>query len=577
MIQYENVSYAYVDGVYAVRGVSLKVGQGEFVAVLGHNGSGKSTLAKLTNALFLPSEGKVLLDGMDTADGEKTLQIRQKAGMVFQNPDNQMVTTIVEEDVAFGPENLGVESAEIRRRVDKSLAAVRMSKFAASSPSNLSGGQKQRIAIAGILAMQPEIIILDEPTAMLDPSGRAEVLDTVHRLNREMGITVLFITHFMEEAATADRIVIMNDAQVAMDGTPQEIFSHPEELHAFGLGLPMCVSVTDTLHQAGIPVPLALTDEQAAQSIADAFRQAGRNGDYAYQTDISVPPRALGDPIMTVSELNHTYSPNSPVAAVALDGVSFEVRRGEFLGVIGHTGSGKTTLVQHLNGLLQPTSGKVVVNGIDLADKKTRKEVRRTVGMLFQYPEYQLFEETIKADVAFAPKHLGVPEEEIDGCVRDAMEIVGLPYDEYADRSPFELSGGQKRRAALAGILATRPSILVLDEPMAGLDPVGREDILSLIQKLNQEGTTIVMVSHSMDDIARLCDRVVVINESHLMMVGTPAEVYSRSDELTAVGLGLPGAAHLASLLRQQGISLPEAIFRPEQLTSLLIERWNHA
>ena len=577
MIKYENLSYAYVDGVYAVKGVELKVGQGEFVAVLGHNGSGKSTLAKLTNALFLPTEGKVYLDGLDTADEQNTLKVRQKAGMVFQNPDNQMVTTIVEEDVAFGPENLGVPSEEIRSRVDAALASVRMSKYATGSPNNLSGGQKQRIAIAGILAMEPEIIILDEPTAMLDPSGRKEVLDTVRRLNREQGITVLFITHFMEEAAVADRIVIMNDGEVAMDGLPADIFARQEELYELGLGVPMCVSLTQSLCRAGVPVDLALTDEAAAEGIARAFRAAKKDGSYTYTSDISIKPRAFGEDIITVEELSHVYSPNSPVAAVALESVSFTVRKGEFLGVIGHTGSGKTTLVQHLNGLLQPTSGKVVVNGIDLADKKTRKEVRRTVGMMFQYPEYQLFEETIKADVAFAPKHLGVPEEEIDGCVRAAMEIVGLPYEEYAERSPFELSGGQKRRAALAGILATRPEILVLDEPMAGLDPVGREEILSLIRQLNAEGTTIVMVSHSMDDIARLCDRVLVVNESHMLMLGTPSEVYSRSEELVKVGLGLPSAAKLSGLLREKGLALPEGIFRQEQLETLLIERWEHA
>ena len=273
---------------------------------------------------------------------------------------------------------------------------------------------------------------------------------------------------------------------------------------------------------------------------------------------------------IVLEHLTHTYQPGSVMQATAVKDVSLTVNDGEFLGIIGHTGSGKSTLVQHMNGLLQPTSGRVAVNGIDLADKKTRRDIRRQVGMLFQYPEYQLFEESIRADVAFAPKNLGVPEDQIEGHVREAMEKVGLPYDEFAERSPFELSGGQKRRVALAGILATAPSILILDEPMAGLDPAGREDTLSLIRRLNDEGTTIVMVSHSMDDIARLADRVAVMKEGELFMLGTPHEVFSRSKELMETGLDVPYASRLSAMLRERGLPVPEGLYLKEQLRDYL-------
>jgi len=278
---------------------------------------------------------------------------------------------------------------------------------------------------------------------------------------------------------------------------------------------------------------------------------------------------------IVLEHLTHTYQPGSAMQATAVKDVSFTVEDGEFLGIIGHTGSGKSTLVQHMNGLLQPTSGRVAVNGVDLADKKTRRDIRRQVGMLFQYPEYQLFEESIKADVAFAPKNLGVPADRIEEHVRAAMEKVGLPYDEFADRSPFELSGGQKRRVALAGILATAPSILILDEPMAGLDPAGREETLSLIKRLNKEGTTIVMVSHSMDDIARLADRVAVMNMGGLFTIGRTDEVFSRSGELLDMGLDVPYTSRLSAMLRARGLDVPEGLYLKEQLRDYLVDLYS--
>ena len=255
-LRMEDVSYRYEpDARPAVSHVTLEVERGSFVAVLGHNGSGKSTLAKLMNALFLPTEGRVLVCGMDTLTEEKVWNIRRHAGMVFQNPDNQIVANVVREDVAFGLENLGVPQDEMVRRVEAALSAVRMSEFAETAPHMLSGGQKQRVAIAGALAMEPELIIMDEATAMLDPSGRAEVLATVRKLNREKGMTVVWITHFMEEAAVADRLVVMNDGSVAMEGTPRQVFSRVEEIKALGLDVPPMAELAQTLRDKGLPLP----------------------------------------------------------------------------------------------------------------------------------------------------------------------------------------------------------------------------------------------------------------------------------------------------------------------------------
>ena len=276
MIETESLRFAYPadeggEPVFALRGVDLEIEKGSFVVVLGHNGSGKSTLAKTFNGVLLPAGGKVYVEGMDTLDEKLLLAIRQRVGMVFQNPDNQLVANVVEEDVAFAPENLGVPTEEIRRRVDDALRAVGMYEFVTHAPHLLSGGQKQRIAIAGVIAMEPDCIVLDEATAMLDPIGRQEVLSTVHKLNREKGITVILITHHMNEAEAADRVIVMDDGKVAMDGTPREVFVRVEDLRAMGLTTPDTVDLLDRLKKDGLDVPLdALTVEACADAIAKA-------------------------------------------------------------------------------------------------------------------------------------------------------------------------------------------------------------------------------------------------------------------------------------------------------------------
>ena len=278
MIQTDAFSYPVEEGqrrTTALDNVTLSIEKGSFVVVLGHNGSGKSTLAKHMNAVLLPSGGAVYVEGMDTKKEELLLEIRRRVGMVFQNPDNQIVANVVEEDVAFAPENLGVPTAEIRRRVDDALAAVGMTEFTRHAPHLLSGGQKQRVAIAGVIAMEPECIVLDEATAMLDPSGRREVLDTVHRLNRKRGITVVHITHHMSEAEDADRVIVMNDGVVAMDGAPREIFSRVEELQALGLAAPDTVELLRRLNRHGMDLPLtAITVDECARAIFQALHGA---------------------------------------------------------------------------------------------------------------------------------------------------------------------------------------------------------------------------------------------------------------------------------------------------------------
>lgn len=274
-----------------------------------------------------------------------------------------------------------------------------------------------------------------------------------------------------------------------------------------------------------------------------------------------------------IEHLTHTYMPDSPFTTVALKDVNLTIEDGEFIGLLGHTGSGKTTLVQHLNGLIRPTEGKVIVDGLDISDKQTSLlDVRKKVGLVFQYPEYQLFEETVAKDVAFGPKNMGLSQEEIDQRVRHAIARVGLDYDAVSERSPFELSGGQMRRVAIAGVLAMQPGTLILDEPTAGLDPAGRRSILQMIRELHAAGgLTVVMVSHSMDDIASLATRLVVMSHGEVVLTGTPREVFMHRDLLTSIGLGVPQAAELAYRLRSQGYAIPAGLYTLDEVKNAIL------
>ena len=561
MIKSRKLSFAY-EGVGnatpALVDIDIEIAAGEFVAILGHNGSGKSTLARHFNALLVPGEGSLWVCGLDTSVPENTWKIRQSAGMVFQNPDNQIVATTVEEDVAFGPENLGVPPDEIRRRVTETLALVGMSDHATAAPHNLSGGQKQRVAIAGVLAMRPNCIVLDEPSAMLDPAGRREVMQAIEKLNGE-GITIILITHFMEEAARAGRVIVMDAGKVVMDDTPQKIFSQVEKMHAIGLGVPCVTALAHELRKLGIPMPAdILTVDEFAQEFSSLLSKAHPQpvanvrgqGDLSPCGGLGVEPPRSSSIVLELKNVSHVYSPGSVFEKIALDDISLRIHRGEIVAIIGHTGSGKSTLIQHFNALLKPTSGVVLFSGTDIHEKKnTLREIRRHVGLVFQYPEHQLFEATVFEDVAFGPKRMGLSKADVRRQTVDALDAVGLGVEFY-EKSPFELSGGQKRRAAIAGVLAMRPEVLVLDEPAAGLDPQGKDEIFAQIKTMHANlGITVVVVSHSMDDAAQLANRVIVMNNGRVVCDETPAEVFARGDFLKSIGLDVPQISQLMAKL----------------------------
>ncbi len=551
-IDIQNLTFFYEGSDLPVlNDVSLSFEKGSYTAVLGHNGSGKSTLAKLICGILQPSGGKITVAGLPTDDEESLWKLREKCGMIFQNPDNQLVAGVVEEDVAFAPENLGYKREVIRRRVDEALATVSMTEYAHHATSKLSGGQKQRIAIAGVLAMSPDCIIFDEATAMLDPTGRREIMAAMKKLNKEKQITVITITHYMAEAIEADRVVVLDHGRILMDGAPREIFSNVGELKNASLSVPQVTELLHLMTEDGYPFPKGILHTMEA---ADVLEKAlPKNVFPATPKETAVPaekPAAL-----EVKNVSVVYGEGTPFRKEALKNISVAFPKGEVIGIIGHTGSGKSTLATLLNGLRTPTAGEILLDGKNIHENpKELRKIRSRVGLVFQYPEYQLFEETVRKDIAYGPGNMGLTEEEIRRRVEAAARFCGLSEGELR-RSPFELSGGQKRRAAIAGVVAMEPEVLVLDEPAAGLDPKGREEIFGgLMEYKDRLGATLLLISHSMEEVAKYADRILVLKDGEVYLYGTVEEVFGQAEKLFDASLDLPQITKLFIELKKRSL-----------------------
>lgn len=543
-IQCNKLSYSYTSfennkivEIKALEDVSITINKGEFVAILGHNGSGKSTFGKILNGLLVPEKGRVFVNGFDCSDDKNILSVRKSLAMIFQNPDNQLVSSIVEDEVAFGCENLGIPSSEIRKRVDFALKKVGMYEYKDAVVSNLSGGQKQRIAIAGIIAMKPEGIIFDEATAMLDPKGRKDILEIAKELNSE-GMTVIFITHYMEEAVDADTIYVFNRGKISMSGSPRDVFSNYDKIMENKLEPPYC---TELSYKLGLKN--SLTVEELADNIAELKNNKVEITYRSYDNQ--------RDDIIKTENVSYVYQDSNR----AVDGISVDIKKGDFVCVIGPTGSGKSTFIQLLNGIYKPKDGIVFFNNVDI---KTIKNINQNIGIIFQYPEDQIFEANVFDEVAFAPKNMGLSKNEVDARVKEALDFVNIDQSYYT-KSPMHLSGGEKRKIAIASVLAMKPDVLLLDEPVAGLDPQGRNDIMNKLNDLKLSGTTIVMIVHSMDIVGEFADKVMVMKNGKMIDYDTPPNVFRDTDKILNYGLDIPNITKLFKILNDRGISLPYA------------------
>lgn len=483
-VELRDIRFTYDSGAtWALDGVNLTIRQGERVCLAGPNGSGKSTLSRIIAGLAAPDAGHVTLLGNNVFDesgahADAYRSARHGIGAVFQHPEDQIVTTITEDDVAFGPENLAIAHDDIDMRIAMSLDAVDMSEQREADPTRMSGGQQQRVAIAGMLAMNPEILVLDEPTAMLDPQGRADIMHILDEL-QQRGTTIILVTHHRDEFANADRIIRLDSGRI-VQSAHSDTASIPE------------MDGSDTARE-GNPI--------AKSNIANGA---------------SKPASAV--PIIEIRNLTYQYpNSNKPV----LDKLSITINAGETVAITGHNGAGKTTLARLLCALDQPQSGNITINTIPVARQRTngnmqslkradREKLHATIGYVMQHPEHQLFAETVAEDIAYGPRNQHLDETQVSERVNQAMTLLHIEH--LADRSPFDLSGGQQRLAAIAGVIACQPQILIMDEPTAGLDEAATTRVHDLIQTLHAQGVTVLIISHSQTEIDVLADRTIALD-----------------------------------------------------------------
>jgi energy-coupling factor transporter ATPase len=566
LIQFDHVTYRHpgisTSSPPALHDISVKIERGEWVAIVGANGSGKTTFARHCNALLLPTHGQVLIEGQNTAQSTNLPQIRARIGMVFQNPEDQIVATLIEEDTAFGPENLALPPAEIRKRVQSALATVKMDGMMDRPPHLLSAGQKQRVALAGVLAMQPECVIFDESTAMLDPRGRLDVLAEMESLH-EQGITVLFITHFMEEAARADRVLVLNSGNLVFDGAPPELFADQSLLTDCGLEQPSTILLLNRIRGLNPQLANLPSDfDQALQEIPIY------EGSFSLQERIVPPPES--DTLIAVENLDHYYLRNTPLEQQALFNINLEVKSGLAHGFCGATGSGKSTLLQHLNGLYRPQTGEVRIGSFRLSDPEVDiKAVRRFAGLVFQNPEIYFFEQYVGDEIAYGPKML-YGRQGLAKRVRDAMELVGLDFETFKDRVTYTLSGGEKRKVALASVLALQPRLLILDEPTAGLDPASRRNVHGILRDSQSRGSELILSSHSMGDITELTQNLTILSNGRSLRTGNTAELFNDAELINEASLGQPSVVRLAVRMRERGWAIPQHVVKAEQLFKAL-------
>ncbi|MEW6356324.1 MAG: energy-coupling factor transporter ATPase [Planctomycetota bacterium] len=535
----------------ALQDVSLRIEPGEFVVLMGATGAGKSSLVRCLNNIipkFYPGDlsGRVTFFGEDRTNW-RTSDFAGAVGMVFQDFECQLFSTNAALEVAFGMENLGLPCDEMRRRLQDSLETVGLPGVEDRDPTTLSGGQKQRLAIASVLAMRPRILILDEPTTDLDPVGKRRIFEIVDRLSEEVGLTILMIEHETDYARNADRIVLVDGGRIVGQGPPSRILADGPLLQRHSVRPTDLIRVCSALHIADPPASVEETTHRlTAQDIAlnkeraEALTQGDRRRSEGY-----------GPEIIEVKNLRHQY----PGHVEALKGVSLAIREGEFVAVLGQNGSGKTTLVKHLNGLLAASGGSVALDGKDVS-KWTASSLGREVGYVFQDPDHQIFAATVREEVAFGPANFGYAKKEVEEMTARALDAVGLIGCE--DRDPFALTKGERQRVAVASILASDPRVLILDEPTTGLDYAQQRRMMDLVRKLNEDGRTIIIITHSMWVAAEYAHRAVVMADGLIVADGTVREIFSNREALDTASLIAPPVVQLSQQLGAVLLSVDE-------------------
>ena len=571
-----DVTFVHAKGVIALDHVSFSIPAGKRTCIVGANGSGKSTVASILSGLTAPDEGTVTFLGTTVVnDGQVDFEayktIRPQLGLVFQNPEDQIICSVVADDIAFGLENLQIPSDQITQLVEQQIELGTLTEFASENPQMLSGGQQQRVAISGALVMKPQILILDEPSAALDVVHRNNVMGLVEKL-RAAGKTIVHVTHFMDEVVSADHVIVLDDGRVAFEGTPEALFEQHELVECLHLEEPFAYQVAHALNNRGVVVcksPLAqrVLDELTGLLATGSRGEKGgvaENCGAAANRGVATAD-SVSEPA-AVSARDVTFSYQKPV----LKNISVDVQKGSHVAVIGSTGSGKSTLARLICALDTPDAGSLCVTGLDTRQKKNQRQLHGIVGYVMQRPERQLFAQTVAEDVAFGPTNLGLSACDVISAVDAALKLVGLSHK--ADASPFELSGGQQRLCALAGVIAMQPKVLVLDEPTSGLDPHYCSELRKIINAVLEDGCTVIELTHSMEDAAET-DQIIVLHEGDLVFSGTPYQTFTHfsETEFQDLGLGIPHALAWAQRLsRTTGINLGEPLTLSELVDAVV-------
>ena len=558
IIRLDDVSFSYAggadEGERALDHVSLSICEGEFVGVIGPSGAGKSTLAALMSGA-IPHHyrgslfGTTLVDGVDTCNATLT-DISRVVGSVAQDIDSQMVASVVEDELLFGLENFGVDHALIEGRMSAALEACGIAALRDREIATLSGGQKQKVAIAAILAMRPRVLVLDEPTAALDPASSTLVFETLRRLNREEGITVVVIEQKVALLSEfSDRILVMGEGRLELDGTPREVLSHGSELRRLGVDSPRVARVSNSLVQHGIipPTPPCLSVGEAEELVAGLVRgRTGRGTDIApFRAGSphapSPRPHAAGaEPCVSFRDVCFTY----PGSGACVTDLTFDVYPGELVGIVGQNGAGKTTLTKLLNGLLRPSSGRIVVAGLDMADTPT-STIAAHVATLFQNPDRQICKDTVLDEIAFGLELTGVATGVARRRARTVAERFGLPLDE----APFSLSRGQRQMVALASVVVMEPEVVLLDEPTSGLDYRECMTVMETVREMADGGCAVIMVCHDMEVVSDFAERLVVMADGKILGRGSTPEVFANDTLMDRAGVEPPQVIALSTAL----------------------------
>jgi len=566
-IVFDSVSYSYPgDSKNVLSNISFQVDEGKFTVIMGRTGAGKTTALMCMNGI-IPQvmEGKltgsIIVADMDVAK-YRVQTMTKHIGLVMQDSDTQVFGKTVEEDVAFGPRNYMIPREEIFKRIDESLERVRLVGYNKRGTSQLSGGEKQRLAIAGVLAMKPSILVLDEPTSELDPIGREEIYQTITDLKSEKNTTIVAVEHSSQEISQkADQLIIINDGTVAWSGKPSDFFKDLDLVEKNSIK-PLPVSIFGwELYQNGLitkdEVPLTVTD---ALELTEKLLN-GKKLKYSASDSMKTNREALS-PVLSIDNLTYQYESGK----TALKKVSLQVEKGDFVAIIGQNGAGKTTLAKHFNGILTPTSGTVSVCGENIS-KKDSSELTQYIGYVFQNPDHQIFSTSVYNELAYGLQNLNLSEEEISKRIDEVLKLTNL--SQYRDEHPFSLGKGQRQMIAVASILVMRPSILVVDEPTTGLDWLGVNKMMDLICELHKNGTTIVMITHDMDIVARYATRVIVMQKGGIVLDGTTQQVFSNSEVLEEAFVTPPQCVKLSKKLKPFG--LEQVVLDMKQLAGMVI------